>query len=60
MLLEQVFVIDNETVVGKVVENAVADIGAPVKIAGSRFGSRRGRGTRGNDFAAEVAAQLGG
>ena len=38
VLLEQVFVIDNETRVAKVVEAAAADLGAPVEIAGfARF-----------------------
>ena len=61
VLLEQVFVIDNETKVGKVVENAAADIGAPVKIAGfSRLVLGEGVEREETDFAAEVAAQLGG
>ncbi len=34
VLLEQVFVIDGETKVGKVIENAAADVGAPVEFAG--------------------------
>ncbi|MEC8793068.1 MAG: elongation factor Ts, partial [Pseudomonadota bacterium] len=61
VLLEQVFVIDNETKVGKVVEKAAADIGAPVKIVGfSRLVLGEGVEREETDFAAEVAAQLGG
>ena len=61
VLLEQVFVIDNETKVGKVVKNAAADVGAPVKIAGfSRLVLGEGVEREETDFAAEVAAQLGG
>jgi elongation factor Ts len=59
VLLEQVFVIDNETKVGKVVEKAAADIGAPVKIAGfSRLVLGEGVERQETDFAAEVAATL--
>ena len=32
VLLEQIFVIDGETKVGKVIENAKADVGAPVEL----------------------------
>jgi len=61
VLLEQVFVIDNETKVGKVVEKAAADVGAPVKIAGfARLVLGEGVEREETDFAAEVAAQLGG
>ena len=34
VLLEQVFVVDGETKVAKVVENAAADVGAPVSLVG--------------------------
>ncbi|MEM9014333.1 MAG: translation elongation factor Ts [Pseudomonadota bacterium] len=34
VLLEQVFVIDGETKIGKVLENAKADVGAPVELEG--------------------------
>ncbi|NNE40035.1 MAG: elongation factor Ts [Marinicaulis sp.] len=34
VLLEQIFVIDGETKVGKVIENAAGDVGAPVEFAG--------------------------
>ena len=59
VLLEQVFVIDNETKVGKVVEKAAADIGAAVKITGfSRLVLGEGVEREETDFAAEVAATL--
>lgn len=59
VLLEQVFVIDNETKVGKVVEKAAVDIGAPVKITGfSRLVLGEGVEREETDFAAEVAATL--
>ena len=59
VLLEQVFVIDNETKVGKVVEKAAADIGAPVKITSfSRLVLGEGVEREETDFAAEVAATL--
>ena len=34
VLLEQIFVIDGETKVGKVIENAAKDAGAPIEFAG--------------------------
>ena len=34
VLLEQVFVIDGENSVGKVLENAAKDVGAPIELAG--------------------------
>lgn len=34
VLLEQVFVMDNESRISKVIENAAADVGAPVTLAG--------------------------
>ena len=34
VLLEQIFVIDGENKVGKVIENAAKDVGAPVEFAG--------------------------
>jgi elongation factor Ts len=59
VLLEQVFVIDGETRVAKVVDAAAKEMGAPVKVAAFvRYALGEGidRGT--TDFAAEVAAQL--
>ncbi len=34
VLLEQIFVIDGETKVGKIIENAAKDVGAPVELVG--------------------------
>ncbi len=60
VLLEQVFVIDGETKISKVVENAAKDAGAPVKLVGfARFALGDGIEKEEKDFAAEVAAQLG-
>jgi elongation factor Ts len=59
VLLEQIFVVDGETRVAKVIEAAAKELGAPITIAGFvRFALGEGidRGT--TDFAAEVAAQL--
>lgn len=59
VLSEQVFVVDGETKVGKVVENAAKDVGAPVRLAGFvRFALGEGIEKKSEDFAAEVAAQL--
>jgi elongation factor Ts len=59
VLSEQVFVVDGETKVGKVVENAAKEIGAPVKLVGFvRFALGEGIEKKSEDFAAEVAAQL--
>ena len=58
VLLEQTFVIDNETKIAKVVENAAKEAGAPIKIAGFvRFELGEGidKGDE-PDFAAEVAS----
>lgn len=55
-LLEQTFVIDGETKVGKVVENASKDVGAPVKLVGFvRYTLGEGLEKKEDDFAAEVA-----
>lgn len=59
-LLDQVFAIDGETRVEKVLENAAKDVGAPVSI--DRFVSYKlGEGIEKeeSDFAAEVAAAAG-
>ena len=61
MLLEQVFVIDGETKVRKVVENAAADVGAPVKLSAfTRYVLGEGIEKKEEDFAAEVAAAVKG
>lgn len=60
-LLEQVFIMDGETKVSKVVENAAKDIGAPVKLTGfARFQLGEGIEKEEVDFAAEVAAVVNG
>lgn len=61
VLLEQIFVIDGERKVRKVIEQAAKDVGAPVKIAAiARMALGEGIEREQKDFAAEVAAQLGG
>ena len=60
VLLEQVFVVDGESRVSKVLENAAKEIGAPVKVAAfRRYALGEGIERKTEDFAAEVAAQLG-
>ena len=59
VLLEQIFVIDGETKVGKVLEDAAGDVGEPVRISGFvRFALGEGVEKKETDFAAEVAAQV--
>jgi elongation factor Ts len=59
VLTEQIYVIDGESRVGKVVEAAAKEWGAPVRIAGFvRFALGEGIDRGATDFAAEVAAQL--
>ena len=61
VLLEQVFVVDGENKLAKVIENAAGDIGAEVRIAGFvRFALGEGIEKKTSDFAAEVAAQAAG
>ena len=60
VLLQQVFVVDGETPVGKVVQNAAKDVGAPVSVAGFvRFAVGEGIDKPTTDFAAEVKATAG-
>jgi elongation factor Ts len=60
VLLSQVFVVDGETQVAKVLENAKKDVGAPVAIAGFvRFAVGEGIDKPTTDFAAEVKATAG-
>ncbi|MCC7271264.1 MAG: elongation factor Ts [Alphaproteobacteria bacterium] len=60
VLVEQVYVIDGETRVSKVVEAAAKEIGAPIKVVGFvRYALGEGIEKAQADFAAEVAAQLG-
>jgi elongation factor Ts len=59
VLLDQVYVIDGESRVGKVVEAAAKAAGAPIKIAAFvRFALGEGIDRPTIDFAAEVGAQL--
>src|SRR5438045_2617365 len=59
VLLDQVFVIDGETRVGKVVEAAAKTAGKPIRVAGFvRFALGEGVERPPSDFAAEVGAQL--
>ncbi len=61
VLAEQVFVVDGETKVAKLIEAAAEDVGAAVSIAGFvRFELGEGIERKEKDFAAEVAEQLGG
>jgi elongation factor Ts len=57
VLLEQTFVIDNETKISKVIDKASKDLGAPVKLTGFvRFELGEGIEKEDSDFAAEVAS----
>jgi len=61
VLLNQVFVIDGENTIEKVLQNAASDIGGEVKLVGFvRFGLGEGidKGPE-EDFASEVAAAVG-
>ena len=59
VLLEQVYVVDGETKIAKVVENAGKAAGKPIKLVGfSRFVLGDGIEKETQDFAAEVAATL--
>jgi elongation factor Ts len=59
VLLDQVYVIDGESRVGKVVEAAAKEAGSPIRVAGFvRFALGEGIDRPATDFAAEVGAQL--
>ena len=59
VLLEQIFVVDQETKVSKVVEQASKTAGVPISVASfARFALGEGIERQRTDFAAEVAAQL--
>ena len=61
VLLSQTFVIDGETQVGKVVEKAAKDLGAPITVEGFvRFQVGEGIEKVESDFADEVAQMAGG
>jgi elongation factor Ts len=56
VLMEQVYVVDGETKIAKVIENASKTLGAPVKLAGFvRYQVGEGIEKTTDDFAAEVA-----
>lgn len=60
-LIEQIFIMDGETKISKVIENASKDVGAPVKLAGfARFQLGEGIEKEETDFAAEVAKVVNG
>jgi len=60
VLLEQIWIIDGESKVSKVIEAEAKKLGAPVKVAAMvRFALGEGIERESKDFAAEVAAQLG-
>jgi elongation factor Ts len=60
VLLEQIFVVDGENRVGKVVAEAEKKVGAPIKITGFvRYALGEGIQKAQSDFAAEVAAAVG-
>lgn len=61
VLLDQVWVIDGETRVSKVLDQLAKELGTPVEVAGFvRFGLGEGIERKESDFAAEVAAAAGG
>jgi elongation factor Ts len=61
VLLEQIFVVDGETKISKLLENAKADVGAPVQLTGYvRFQLGEGIEKEQEDFAAEVAKVANG
>ncbi len=60
VLQEQAFIMDTDKSVGKILEEAAGDIGAPVSCAGFvRFALGEGVAREEKDFAAEVAETLG-
>jgi elongation factor Ts len=60
VLLEQIFVVDGESRVSKVVADAEKRVGAPIKVAGFvRYALGEGIQKAQSDFAAEVAAAAG-
>ena len=60
-LLDQTFVIDGETKISKVLENAAGELGAPISVSGFEL-MVLGEGVdkKEDDFAAEVAAVAAG
>ena len=59
VLLEQIFVVDQETKISTVVEQAGKTVGTPIRVTGfARFALGEGIDRHRPDFAAEVKAQL--
>ena len=59
VLLEQIFVVDQQTKISGVVKQAAEEVGAPIRVTGFvRFALGEGIGRHRPDFAAEVQAQL--
>jgi elongation factor Ts len=59
VLLEQIFVVDQQTKISAVVEQAAREVGAPIRVTGFvRFALGEGIDRHRPDFAAEVQAQL--
>jgi elongation factor Ts len=60
VLMSQIFVMDNETPIEKVIKNAEAEVGAPIKLTGfTRMQLGEGVEKKEEDFAAEVAKTAG-
>jgi elongation factor Ts len=60
VLLEQIFVIDGETPVGKVIENAAKELGSQIELVGFlRFAVGEGIEKENGDFADEVSKMAG-
>ena len=60
VLMEQIFVIDNETKIAKAIEEVAQKIGAPIVVAGfARFALGEGIDKRKDDFVTEVVAVQG-
>ncbi len=60
VLMSQIFVMDNETPIEKVVKDAESEVGAPVKLVGfNRMQLGEGVEKKQEDFAAEVAKTAG-
>ncbi|HUC68469.1 MAG TPA: translation elongation factor Ts [Stellaceae bacterium] len=59
VLLEQIYVVDGESRVSKVIDAAAKELGTPVKVAGfARFALGEGIAKEQGDFAADVAAAV--
>ena len=59
VLLDQIFVVDQETKISRVLEQAGKEVGAQIRVEGfARFALGEGIERQRTDFAAEVAAQL--